>query len=189
VVAMFGTAAQAGNFNVRRFAAFAGANRHEGFAAVSNARSRGGIDPILQGADSQTVPGGFTQYFFAASNALSVKDCSSVEVTHADGNAFDPNNTGQLLDLGLDVVLVIFDKNDNPIGGAFVAAASPNGVLHSAGYAATSPQSVQIQLKDVSGDPNYVQMLVEGDVANMDTKPHDVGSTVEGIITLHGCPH
>jgi hypothetical protein len=185
VVAMFGTAAQAETLNVRRFAAFSASNQHTGLAAVSNASRRGKIDPILQGAGPTTIPAGKTSYFSALSDALDIHGCRAVLITHADGNVFDPANTGQLLALGLDVAAVFFDELGKPVGGAFLAASSPNGPLHSAGFVATSPQAVRILIGDLPASADSIAFLVEGDATNMDTKAHDVGATVLGILTLN----
>jgi len=156
-------------------------------AALSQVKRLMSKDPILSGSSSQVIPPG-TTYFFAETTELAITGCKAVDVKHADGGVFDPDNTGKLVVHGMDVSVLFLDVDGDDITESFfLGAVSPNNSLFSGGYAVTSPQSVGVLVSDLPLDSDNVAIIVEGDITNTDTKPHTAGALVEGIITLVGC--
>ena len=157
-------------------------------AALSQASRTKSKDPLITGTNSQTIPPGLTEFFFAESSELAITGCSAVDIKHADGGIFDPNNTGKLVVHGMDVSVLFLDSDgDDLTQSLFLGAVSPNNSLFAGGYAVTSPQSVEVLINDLPLDSDNVAVIVEGDVTNTDTKPQTVDSLVDGIIKLEGC--
>ena len=152
------------------------------FAALPQVQQTDGKDPIITGSNSQIIAPGSTAYFFAETSASSISKCSEVNVVHADGGAFDPDNTGKLVVHGMDVSVLFLNSDSSVTQSFFLGAVSPNNALFAGGYAVTSPQSVAIQKSDLPSGSINVAIIVEGDVTNTDTKPQSVDAMVEGII-------
>jgi hypothetical protein len=155
--------------------------------ALSQVKRKGTKDPIISGNGSQIIPPGSTQYFFAETGELSILGCRAVEINHADGGIFDPNNSGKLVVHGMDVSALILSADADVTQSFFLGAVAPNNALFSGGYAVTSPQSVEFRVSDLPPDSDDIAIIVEGDVTNTDTKPQTVGNLVSGIITLERC--
>lgn len=157
-------------------------------AALSQVSRKQTTDPIVNGTGDQTIPPGATQYFFAESGELGIKGCTWVDIKHADGGAFDPNNTGKLVLHGMDVAAIFINSDGDDITqGLILGAVSPNSSLFTGGYAVTSPQSVLVKVSDLPKHSDKIAIIVEGDVTNTDTNPQSVGNLVDGVISEFGC--
>jgi hypothetical protein len=154
--------------------------------AISKLNIQSGTDPILQGSNSHSVAKGSTLYISAMTNSWAIPSisCTSVQVSHADGNIYDPGNGGHMLQRGMDVALVFFNVSNQVIGGFMLNATSVNGPLYTAGYSVATSQPLTIDLSDPAlAGAKSAAFLIEGDVTNLDPSyAHTASSTVDGII-------
>jgi hypothetical protein len=176
VLISFGTIAQAGN------APMHGNISDRRWIAISSAKHEFGNNPILQGTGSTAINPGTTDYFFGLTTLFDISECRRVEVDHADGGPFDPNNTGKLVVHGIDVSVVFFDEAATPLASFYLGSLVPNAPLYSAGYLVTSQQRVDFSLQDLPEGTAKVAIIVEGDATNTDTKVETVDTVVNGII-------
>lgn len=152
-------------------------------AAVSSARHTEAIDPIVGGTGSSPITQGTTSYFFGLSSLLSISGCHDVQIDQADGNAFDPNNSGALLVRGMDVSVVFTDSSGTPLTSFILGSLAPNGPLFSGGYSVASPQPVDFLLKDLPAGTDKVAIITEGDATNTSfSTAQTVGTFANGII-------
>ena len=152
-------------------------------AAVASAKHTRAVDPIVGGTGSSPIIQGTTSYFFGLSSLLDISGCHDVQINQADGNAFDPNNSGALIVRGMDVSVVFTDSSGTPLTSFILGSLAPNGPLFSGGYSVASPQPVDFLLSDLPGATAKVAIITEGDATNTDfNTTQTVGTFANGVI-------